>query len=155
MSITSQFQSTLPVWGGTVYAPDAYPAGWISIHPPRVGRDAGKPLRADKAIDFNPPSPCGEGLLHRITSRTTAAFQSTLPVWGGTESLARSAGRTTISIHPPRVGRDPGPRRWRASGGYFNPPSPCGEGHQSVEVSNSHYRHFNPPSPCGEGRTSI
>ena len=41
------FQSTLPVWGGTHFS---HPAAWIfnvSIHPPRVGRDAliGIPVR--------------------------------------------------------------------------------------------------------------
>ena len=33
-------------------------------------------------------------------------FQSTLPVWGGTELLAYGDANQYISIHPPRVGRD-------------------------------------------------
>ena len=145
------FQSTLPVWGGTG---DRYPARglrvisihpprvgrdleWvrrhdgipISIHPPRVGRDAGGCLWAALSrIYFNPPSPCGEGLIERFAFSGTARFQSTLPVWGGTHSSSSVRpvavfqstlpvwGGTNIvyqidynqniSIHPPRVGRD-------------------------------------------------
>ena len=33
------FQSTLPVWGGTLYHHDLYLLIQVSIHPPRVGRD--------------------------------------------------------------------------------------------------------------------
>ena len=102
-----QFQSTLPVWGGTsaLYPPAT--AGGISIHPPRVGRDGltpalgqgtqqisihpprvGRDCSADvwacKTWYFNPPSPCGEGLLY-------------------TQWVYKAIG---ISIHPPRVGRD-------------------------------------------------
>ena len=57
---------------------------WISIHPPRVGRDG----------DAGPhPRPIPE-------------FQSTLPVWGGTRPFPRRCHRQR----------------------HFNPPSPCGEG---------------------------
>ena len=81
---------------------------------------------------------------------TWILFQSTLPVWGGTEGMDTFKDRIKISIHPPRVGRDPDslefnrhkpisihpPRVGRDLTmqrgfplcGYFNPPSPCGEG---------------------------
>ena len=55
-----------------------------------------------------------------------------------------------ISIHPPRVGRDPtssGPGSPRP---HFNPPSPCGEG-PGDSLHSRTGKHFNPPSPCGEG----
>ena len=55
--------------------------------------------------DFNPRSPCGERLQRH------ALFDS---------------GRG-ISIHAPRVGSDPRPRRRAARIFYFNPRSPCGE----------------------------
>ena len=105
---TMPFQSTLPVWGGTVPAPGDLRARYISIHPPRVGRDlrpathragfnlisihpprVGRDQRCQnddkKRADFNPPSPCGEGryVVYRRTA-WTCRFQSTLPVWGGT-----------------------------------------------------------------------
>ena len=37
-----------------------------------------------------------------------AIFQSTLPVWGGTDAVAVEVDVAAISIHPPRVGRDIG-----------------------------------------------
>ena len=37
-------------------------------------------------INFNPPSPCGEGLICTYTPGELTLFQSTLPVWGGTRS---------------------------------------------------------------------
>ena len=107
---SSEFQSTLPVWGGT--------GGWllfglshyISIHPPRVGRDnfyyqRGYNLTAFQSTlpvwggtgngrfgqtregNFNPPSPCGEGHKHHCIFPGPIIFQSTLPVWGGTGTL--------------------------------------------------------------------
>ena len=85
MSITSQFQSTLPVWGGTQ----------LFRHGMQVHRH------------FNPPSPCGEGQFSPRRRARTRSFQSTLPVWGGTCSVwdVWEIWRG-ISIHPPRVGRD-------------------------------------------------
>ena len=79
----------------------------ISIHPPRVGRDGNVNVVDVDRHNFNPPSPCGEGLA----------------LGGG--------GHTGvgISIHPPRVGRDW--VKWdkpSACSSDFNPPSPCGEG---------------------------
>ena len=60
-------------------------ASRISIHPPRVGRDLSS----------------GSGVA------MTATFQSTLPVWGGTDDGGAGLRTVYISIHPPRVGRDP------------------------------------------------
>ncbi len=97
-----------------------------------------------------PPSPCGEGqsgfdgsspqktfqstlpvwggTLFFIATTNSCEFQSTLPVWGGTTPWQQSERFSSISIHPPRVGRD----RKSAAGPtikpYFNPPSPCVEG---------------------------
>ena len=72
-------------------APGDLRARYISIHPPRVGRD-----------------------LRPATHR---------------------AGFNLISIHPPRVGRDNPTAKKGEYLLYFNPPSPCGEGHL---VSNQH-----------------
>ena len=102
-----KFQSTLPVWGGT----------------------AGVAYRAVGNVDFNPPSPCGEGLYKLMYNKDTVkisihpprvgrdwfnfcstihfcVFQSTLPVWGGTVKIGQHPVGVGISIHPPRVGRD-------------------------------------------------
>ena len=83
-SATRKFQSTLPVWGGTVVLYDCLLILKISIHPPRVGRDGAD---ADSV-------------------RQWKLFQSTLPVWGGTAASLQARRGKRISIHPPRVGRD-------------------------------------------------
>ena len=147
-----QFQSTLPMRGGTQRRPGS----------------------SGHTAYFNPPSPCGEGPgKHCIkisighisihpphAGRDTAPFnaveianpfQSTLPMRGGT-----GLGRVRVRSH-----RD------------FNPPSPCGEGRISETAGplifpfqstlpmrggtlgwcRAQHRatYFNPPSPCGEG----
>ena len=38
-----------------------------------------------------------------------------------------------------------------ANPGYFNPPSPCGEGRMEMGETQE-TANFNPPSPCGEGQ---
>ena len=108
-----------------------------------------------------------------MTSTLTLVFQSTLPVWGGTDIKKIIEQLTPISIHPPRVGRDGLQRchRDRAERisihpprvgrdikkmgenrheNYFNPPSPCGEGPGPTPRTEP-AADFNPPSPCGEG----
>ena len=101
----SPFQSTHPVWGGTVHTKPIAPGGSISIHPPRVGWDLMLHRRSlGKIISIHPP---------RV---------------GWDRLLLRREYYGTISIHPPRVGWDR-----RNVGGYrgnihFNPPTPCGVG---------------------------
>ena len=147
----SPFQSTLPVWGGTRAVCETFRA----IH------------------DFNPPSPCGEGLRHVVADVHILAISIHPPRVGrdpGSETSPAPAAE--ISIHPPRVGRDPAggargpkiqisihPPRVGRDACYpalqpgtpnFNPPSPCGEGPGPV-ADGERQKHFNPPSPCGEG----
>ena len=84
---------------------------------------------------FNPPSPCGEGHDLELHTLKCCMFQSTLPVWGGTSEKRHQATPKTVSIHPPRVGRDYSDFPVHVGPGGFNPPSPCGEG--QVYPSNS------------------
>ena len=70
--------------GGTIIACVAYIKAFISIHPPRAGRD-------DVFV---------------IVIRRTQKFQSTRPVRGGTILAAGVRCADEISIHPPRAGRD-------------------------------------------------
>ena len=78
--------------------------------------------------DFNPPSPCGEGLCKNDRAYCCKEFQSTLPMRGGTSWYYLLFVFCLISIHPPHAGRDNnGKTIWRDAK-YFNPPSPCGEG---------------------------
>ena len=83
--LLAQFQSTLPVWGATGLPaqPPAHLRG-ISIHAPRVGSDLICNAGFFERIDFNPRSPCGERLSRHHLHRVQSGFQSTLPVWGAT-----------------------------------------------------------------------
>ena len=102
----TEFQSTLPVWGGTSCFVYLLYQLIISIHPPRVGRDRPSGRRWARLLDFNPPSPCGEGPEQCQRCQGPSRFQSTLPVWGGTGRVRPGDRGAWISIHPPRVGRD-------------------------------------------------
>ena len=57
------FQSTHPVWGGTTAAYEDLTKQAISIHPPRVGWDEQGRKAFAMDHDFNPPTPCGVGLI--------------------------------------------------------------------------------------------
>ena len=46
-----------------------------------------------KMYDFNPPSPCGEGPMWSRWCPARGAFQSTLPVWGGTAKVHKNSFR--------------------------------------------------------------
>ena len=149
------FQSTLPVWGGTEVFNTVAEFVDVSIHPPRVGRDPGRPLLPGWAGCFNPPSPCGEGLWYFIATLFSPR----------------------VSIHPPRVGRDSLCWRGGVCPQRFNPPSPCGEGRcgyqhfripvsfqstlpvwggtRGLVIANTFQKRFNPPSPCGEGQQKL
>ena len=78
------FQSTRPVWGATGFFRRRRLEGIVSIHAPRVGRDAHGREWPCALSSFNPRAPCGA----RLT--------------GGT----RTSTAPTVSIHAPRVGRD-------------------------------------------------
>ena len=123
------FQSTLPVWGGTRECGLRYEIlQTISIHPPRVGRDQIViNFRLLLGISIHPPR----------VGRDTLTYPAT-------------DNNIMISIHPPRVGRDILLLLSELGSGYFNPPSPCGEG-RKPSVTLTLGRYFNPPSPCGEG----
>ena len=55
----TKFQSTRPVWGATGGDQLFDLCGTISIHAPRVGRDAIRPRCRSKMPYFNPRAPCG------------------------------------------------------------------------------------------------
>ena len=102
----------------------------ISIHSPRMGRDRSSRPSGARADNFNPLSPHGERLsvmAHTSTAKQfqstlpawgetfricapamyCSRFQSTLPAWGETRIMARKDSAGAISIHSPRMGRDP------------------------------------------------
>ncbi len=113
------------------------------------------------SMDFNPLSPHGERpsltkderaqLIFQSTLPAwgetgggvcrrppAAVFQSTLPAWGETQSDIETYVATLISIHSPRMGRDPPGGDPAEDTRNFNPLSPHGERH-------------GPPVPLGPG----
>ena len=118
----------------------------ISIHSPRMGRDAFtrsqnlaysdfNPLsphgerqvpgrRCSKGTYFNPLSPHGERHNSLTVAFALAPFQSTLPAWGETIYAGNIASAACISIHSPRMGRDPMDALGKPVGGGISIHSP-------------------------------
>ena len=144
------FQSTHPVWDGTLWIPSKNISQYISIHPSRVGWDAAAAQARSNPTHFNPPIPCGmgrrlSGFKHRdhdfnppipcgMGRRAARAnfgrdlFQSTHPVWDGTRAKIMADNLKLISIHPSRVGWDRARYCRHKQENHFNPPIPCGMG---------------------------
>ena len=100
------FQSTRPVWGATQEITEVQTSPRISIHAPRVGRDAPY-LSEDRCSGkFQSTRPVWGATLIRRDETRASEFQSTRPVWGATPASTLPYGRLQISIHAPRVGRD-------------------------------------------------
>ena len=122
------FQSTLPVWGATLFIscpvrsfmhfnprspcgerPPLFASNvnkyFISIHAPRVGSDRGtSEISPVSSISIHAPR-VGSDKLAGTFLAPASKFQSTLPVWGATLTLALAPVSTL----------------------HFNPRSPCGE----------------------------
>ena len=149
----------------------------ISIHPPRVGWDimgfgavlgqsnfnpptpcgVGRQGRAGRYCGphFNPPTPCGVGLLASLHHDQRLEFQSTHPVWGGTQPLQLAAIAPSISIHPPRVGWDLPDGSVFCHMCGFQSTHPVWGGTAPGDPGCRTAPHFNPPTPCGVGRRSL
>ena len=124
------FQSTLPAWGATLVAGLHNGPLRISIHAPRVGSDAGPRGQGQREPDhFNPRSPRGERRRSLFLAPSSLVFQSTLPAWGATSTMAVI--------------------KWPSQ--YFNPRSPRGERPRAHRHAIRRYN-FNPRSPRGERR---
>ena len=81
------FQSTHPVWDGTYSSETIQTGKYISIHPSRVGWDYHSTFQGIVSPYFNPPIPCGMGLYRPTSATSRKTFQSTHPVWDGTEPI--------------------------------------------------------------------
>ena len=123
---------------------------FISIHPPRAGRDRQRPWRESGCrISIHPP--------HAGRDRTDELDLASMgisihpPHAGRDSETAALDKQSAISIHPPRAGRDGAPVYKLTPPTHFNPPAPCGAGlplFQCIFLP----MHFNPPAPCGAGR---
>ena len=145
--------------------------GRISIHSPRMGRDIVSPpdLGGRKGFQSTLPAWGETGRLKgyrrcvrfqstlpawgetsvNVPSLKPTAFQSTLPAWGETVQNQSRNQQGHISIHSPRMGRDPSPRQRSRSCCHFNPLSPHGE-RRSPPTCKGGTNDFNPLSPHGE-----
>ena len=105
--LRNRFQSTLPVWGATLYHGHHGALPQISIHAPRVGSDKVLPefVQALRRISIHAPR-VGSDTPESSQVPVYKLFQSTLPVWGATNSFSGNSGALKISIHAPRVGSD-------------------------------------------------
>ena len=124
------FQSTRPVWGATCKG-GSQPKDSVYFNP-RAPCGARRPpfCLYPYYKNFNPRAPCGARHLTLWRPSYITLFQSTRPVWGATVTCCANHpiitlfqstrpvwgatlkrrlldGRTFISIHAPRVGRDP------------------------------------------------
>ena len=120
------FQSTRPVWGATWRAGRTTVRYGISIHAPRVGRDAPGKDGAKGDPDFNPRAPCGARRdIHPPCGRGYSISIHAPRV--GRDICGRIQSNVTgISIHAPRVGRDTAAAPRSARPANFNPRAPCG-----------------------------
>ena len=128
-SSSCAFQSTHPMRGATVQAHRRLLARGISIHAPHAGCDdrlrafvlapdgisihaphAGCDLRGQlvggRGIHFNPRTPCGVRPIATSAIKTNRTFQSTHPMRGATDRMARDGRSRCISIHAPHAGCD-------------------------------------------------
>ena len=101
-----QFQSTHPVWGGTIFF-----GVWDAI-----------------TANFNPPTPCGVGPPSVANLPLKVSISIHPPRVGWDQWLEPDGLLLLISIHPPRVGWDPTALCPVETEAHFNPPTPCGVG---------------------------
>ena len=132
------FQFTRPAWGATNATKKSTDRRWVSIHAPRVGRDAVKkignrtvdccfnsraprgarPVDLDGCIDvcrFNSRAPRGARRPARCPAPCSQSFNSRAPR-GARHQRGVPELLCEVSIHAPRVGRDgveTGVSRWR------------------------------------------
>ena len=144
-------------------------AAIVSIHAPRVGRDPKRGLdhvllevfqstrpawgatptnasHAEIGGGFNPRAPRGARLEGDILSVRATSFQSTRPAWGATD-LRRSIDQPlNVSIHAPRVGRDPAHPPAAVFRRCFNPRAPRGaRRHHRVQQRRLHHVSIHAP----------
>ena len=169
---TVEFQSTLPAWGETEKPGKqrACPADFnplsphgerprrrgatttphtISIHSPRMVRDAGRRHAGQRGADFNPLSPHGERRNNYNFNRYMDNFNPLSPHGERPTGVRWAESARRISIHSPHMGRDQSASAGLEYPGNFNPLSPHGERHERLPSVYAR-RHFNPLSPHGE-----
>ena len=83
--MTTEFQSTRPVWGATTALKSAPLLLEFQSTRPVWGATHLSPVPSSRLLSFNPRAPCGARLLLARVVTESLKFQSTRPVWGATE----------------------------------------------------------------------
>ena len=118
------FQSTRPVRGATPLSCSRSCPGFVSIHAPRAGRDAGSTHSRLRTTRFNPRAPCGARQIQRRKAAVLVGFNPRAPCGARQNAMARGE-ILAVSIHAPRAGRDLVSIMIRSSKYGFNPRAPC------------------------------
>ena len=100
----------------------------ISIHPPRVGWDLRFWPQRMWAFYFNPPTPCGVGLLPGVRHDIGDDFNPPTPCGVGRRLLGKRPGEIAFQSTHPVWGGTRARRLRHQPHRYFNPPTPCGVG---------------------------
>jgi len=103
---SAKFQFTRPAWGATCGMDYVTFQVNVSIHAPRVGRDAPSARRGRPPAAFQFTRPAWGATSTPASRADWFLFQFTRPAWGATLQPCSAARRAVVSIHAPRVGRD-------------------------------------------------
>ena len=101
--------------------------------------------------NFNPRAPRGARPLNIVKAFNDDLFQSTRPARGATPIVGFAGGKSVISIHAPREGRDWSGRSAATNGHNFNPRAPRGA-RQLMNIKAIKAEDFNPRAPRGARR---
>ena len=115
-----------------------------------MGRDPKSDGQSHRGLDFNPLSPHGERPRRRAQKEAVADISLHSPRMGRDPPADKCHKRSNhISIHSPRMGRDRRETHFSRGRMYFNPLSPHGERRAALRLNYSG-KYFNPLSPHGE-----
>ena len=120
----------------------------VSIHAPRVGRDGGRDVGNNLPVCFNSRAPRGARLKTLKAPAPATVFQFTRPAWGATLGHRVVVGAFAVSIHAPRVGRDGRRRNNHCYRICFNSRAPRGARRQ-CRGHRVHRQRFNSRAPRG------
>ena len=101
-----EFQSTLPVWGATMVIALVLALLWVFQSTLPVWGATALRRRSEPRLRFQSTLPVWGATGNEGRVGADRLFQSTLPVWGATERNGWKTRARHVSIHAPRVGSD-------------------------------------------------
>jgi len=122
--LSTRFQFTRPAWGATHVQSSAVRGRQVSIHAPRVGRDASaNALRTRLSVSIHAPR-VGRDQSVEIDVRDWE-FQFTRPAWGATRECSDPVGHRRFNSRAPRGARRHADYPWTVCS-CFNSRAPRG-----------------------------